>query len=71
MAVHLSCIAHQYLVNDLDSIKIEMLKNNLAVYGVDQSNIHFRADDFMKIQPFKCDLVILCPPWGGTNLGLY
>jgi len=39
LAVHLSCIAHRYIVNDLDPAKIEMLRNNLAVYGADQTNI--------------------------------
>ncbi|MBS1889928.1 MAG: hypothetical protein JST59_01430 [Actinobacteria bacterium] len=71
IAVHLSCIAHRYIVNDLDPTKIEMLRNNLSVYGVDQTNIEFMCQDFLNMKPFKTDLVILCPPWGGTNLELY
>lgn len=70
-AVHLSCIAHRYIVNDLDPAKIEMLRNNLSVYGVDQTNIDFNQQDFLEVVPFKSDLIVLCPPWGGTNLEMY
>jgi trimethylguanosine synthase len=68
VAVHLSCLAKRYVLNDLDPNKLEMLKNNMAVYGVDQSNVEFLNKDFLVIEPFKADLVILCPPWGGINL---
>lgn len=27
--------------------------------------------DYAKIQPFEVDVVVICPPWGGSDISLY
>jgi hypothetical protein len=44
-----------------------MLKNNLKVYKKEESLLKFQNKDFLKVKPFPCDVLIICPPWGGIN----
>lgn len=48
-----------------------MLENNLDVYGVPLQRLKYLNLDFFLVEPFPCDLIILCPPWGGINLDKY
>lgn len=48
-----------------------MLRNNLDVYGVPSETLNIKNMDFFDIEPFPCDLVLLCPPWGGIDLRKY
>lgn len=48
-----------------------MLRNNLNVYGANLDNLEILNKDFLEIEPFPCDLLILCPPWGGIDLSAY
>lgn len=69
ITVHLSSLAEEkYIANDLDPAKIDMLKNNLSIYGTCLETLEILNKDFLAIEPFECDLIILCPPWGGINL---
>lgn len=50
---------------DIDPAKIELAKNNAAVYGV-QDQIEFIVGDFVELIPeLSGDVVFLSPPWGG------
>lgn len=71
IAVHLSHYFPEYVVNDIDPTKIDMLKNNLGVYGVPLEHLNIHNEDFFSIEPFPCDLILLCPPWGGIDLRKY
>lgn len=42
-----------------------MLKHNLGVYNKNPARIQFINKDFLLVEPFKTDLLIICPPWGG------
>ena len=48
-----------------------MLKNNLSVYakGLNLLTIHNR--DYAEIKPCQVDAVLICPPWGGMDVGEY
>lgn len=53
--------------NDIDPIKIKLLENNAAIYGVD--NIETMSNDFFKLE-FKrneFEAVYMSPPWGGPE----
>ncbi|KAF7273595.1 hypothetical protein GWI33_013703 [Rhynchophorus ferrugineus] len=50
---------------DIDPKKIELAKNNAAVYGV-VDKIEFIVGDFLQLaEGLKADAVFLSPPWGG------
>jgi len=52
---------------DIDPVKIELAKNNAAVYGV-LNQIEFIVGNFMEVVPhLKGDVVFMSPPWGGPN----
>ncbi len=42
-----------------------MCENNIKVYGckIDKENI--KNNDFLKIDPFPVDVILLFVPWGG------
>lgn len=42
-----------------------MLKHNLEVYKKNACRMQFMNKDFLLVEPFKTDLLIICPPWGG------
>ena len=48
-----------------------MFKNNFKVYEKNQNSFKFFCSDFLKIQPFETDALIICPPWGGIDLSEY
>ena len=58
-------------VNDICKDKIKMLKNNLAVYAKGLNQLTILNKDYAQIKPFKVDAVIICPPWGGIDVGEY
>ncbi|XP_045479805.1 trimethylguanosine synthase-like [Harmonia axyridis] len=52
---------------DIDPKKIELAKNNAAIYGVSEK-IKFIVGDIIKLAPMlKADAVFLSPPWGGPS----
>lgn len=48
-----------------------MLRHNLAVYGKKEDKITILNHDFLAIEPFATDAVIICPPWGGPDTSQY
>ena len=71
IAIHLCSQFDEYVVNDLDAAKIEMLKNNLKVYGKEIRSNNMLNMDFLKVEPFHTDALIICPPWGGIDTTAY
>ncbi|ORX69226.1 S-adenosyl-L-methionine-dependent methyltransferase, partial [Linderina pennispora] len=52
---------------DVDPGRLQMAKNNAAVYGV-ADRIEFILGDFYELAPsLKADVVFLSPPWGGPE----
>lgn len=52
---------------DIDPKKIELAKNNAAIYGV-LDRIEFIVGDYYSLAPtLKADVVYLAPPWGGPS----
>lgn len=52
---------------DNDAKKIELARNNAAVYGV-EDKIEFIVGDFLKLAyKLTADVVFLSPPWGGPS----
>ena len=53
--------------NDIDSVKVGLVKNNAGVYGVD--NIVPLNNDFLTLEFTKkeLDAVYFSPPWGGPE----
>ena len=48
-----------------------MLKHNLKVYEKNPESLSFFCSDFLQIEPFQTDAMIICPPWGGIDLTEY
>ncbi|KAL5255634.1 hypothetical protein ACHWQZ_G011015 [Mnemiopsis leidyi] len=66
-AIQLALTCNHVIAIDIDPIKIELAKNNAAVYGV-EDRIEFIVGDFLKLAPtLKADCVFLSPPWGGPE----
>lgn len=59
------------MANDIDKDKLEMLENNLVVYGKSPSMLTILNQDFLEVEPFATDAVIICPPWGGIDTNQY
>ena len=51
---------------DIDEDKINICKNNCAIYNC-SDNIEFVKSDFLKVEGVKADYVFLSPPWGGME----
>jgi hypothetical protein len=67
IAIHLCDSFEEYIVNDLDPQKLRMLKHNMKVYEKSLSKLKFINQDFLEVQPFETDALIICPPWGGIH----
>lgn len=48
-----------------------MLEHNLEVYGKNTSMLTILNQDFLDVEPFQTDAVIICPPWGGIETSHY
>ena len=48
-----------------------MLSSNLKIYNKNTKFLKTINKDFLQVEPFTTDVVILCPPWGGINLNEY
>lgn len=56
---------------DIDENKIQLARNNAAVYGV-EDKIDFIVGDFLLLAPtLKADVIFLSPPWGGPSYHNY
>lgn len=66
IAVHLCDSFEEYVVNDIDTSKIHMLRHNLKVYGKSPQKVKYINQDFLQVEPFQTDAIIICPPWGGV-----
>ena len=66
-SIQISKRCKRVLANDIDPIKISLLKNNARVYGID--NITSFNQDFLSLNISRniIDAVYLSPPWGGPN----
>ena len=66
-AIQLALTCNHVIAIDIDPVKIELAKNNAAVYGV-EDRIEFIVGDFLELAPtLKADCVFLSPPWGGPE----
>ena len=59
------------MVNDIDQSKLNKLKCNIGVYGKKEFYIKENAIDFLQMEQFETDVMIICPPWGGVNVTEY
>ncbi|XP_075226088.1 trimethylguanosine synthase 1 [Lycorma delicatula] len=65
--IQLAFTCERVIAIDIDPVKIELAKNNAAVYGV-ADRIEFIIGDFLKLAPtLSADVVFLSPPWGGPD----
>ena len=48
-----------------------MLRQNLKIYKKPIKSLKYFSMDFLEMEPFETDLVILCPPWGGIDTNEY
>jgi len=48
-----------------------MLKHNMRIYGKSVNKLKFINKDFLEVEPFSTDALIICPPWGGIGTDLY
>ena len=48
-----------------------MLRQNMKVYNKNQNCLTSINKDFLQIQPFRTDAMIICPPWGGIDCEHY
>jgi hypothetical protein len=59
------------VANDIDPDKLDMLESNLQVYGKSPSCLRLINRDFLQVEPFHTDAIIICPPWGGISTEHY
>ena len=57
---------HVYAI-EIDHDRIEMAKNNLAVYGLDQKVTFIEGDFFDEAPKLNAEAVFIAPPWGGPD----
>ncbi|XP_050301028.1 trimethylguanosine synthase isoform X2 [Anthonomus grandis grandis] len=55
---------------DIDPKKLELARNNAAVYGVLDKIEFIQGDFFHLAESLKADAVFLSPPWGGISYGM-
>lgn len=48
-----------------------MLQHNMKVYNKNLNRLKFINKDFLDVEPFQTDALIICPPWGGINTNDY
>ncbi len=48
-----------------------MLEHNMKIYNKSLHHLKFINKDFLAIEPFQTDALIICPPWGGINTQEY
>ncbi|XP_045463488.1 uncharacterized protein LOC123673103 [Harmonia axyridis] len=66
-AIQFALTCKKVIAIDIDPKKIELAKNNAAVYGV-LDKIEFIVGDFFSLAAeIKGDVVFLSPPWGGPS----
>jgi hypothetical protein len=58
-------------VNDIDAGKLSMLRHNLAIYQKSPNVLKYINQDFLQVEPFRTDALIICPPWGGIETDAY
>lgn len=71
IAIHLADAFEEYIVNDIDPEKLSMLRHNLSLYQKSPHALKFINQDFLQVEPFRTDALILCPPWGGIETEAY
>jgi trimethylguanosine synthase len=66
-SIQLARCCKAVIANDLDPAKLELLGNNLAIYGV--SNVSTSNYDFLELPlpSEQVNLVYMSPPWGGPD----
>jgi hypothetical protein len=48
-----------------------MLKHNMKVYKKSINKLKYINQDFLEVEPFTTDAIIICPPWGGIDTNSY
>ena len=67
ITIQLALVCRRVIAIDIDPLKIEMARNNAAVYGV-EDKIEFIVGDFFKLSStLQADVVFIDPPWGGPE----
>jgi hypothetical protein len=61
----------EYIVNDIDKNKLSMLRHNLTIYQKSPNSLKYINEDFLQVEPFRTDALIICPPWGGIETDAY
>ncbi|RZF39452.1 hypothetical protein LSTR_LSTR000973 [Laodelphax striatellus] len=65
--IQLAFTCERVIAIDIDPVKVELAKQNAAVYGV-ADRIEFVVGDFVRLAPsLVADVVFLSPPWGGPD----
>ncbi len=57
---------HVYAI-EIDHNRIEMAKNNLKVYGLEDKVTFIEGDYFKEAPLIQADAVFIAPPWGGPD----
>ncbi|XP_045477134.1 trimethylguanosine synthase-like [Harmonia axyridis] len=66
-AIQFAFTCNKVIAIDIDPKKIELARNNAAVYGV-LHKIEFMVGDFIQLaSEIEGDAVFLSPPWGGPS----
>jgi trimethylguanosine synthase len=65
--IQLAMVCKRVIAIDIDPLKIEMARNNAAVYGV-EDRIKFIVGDFYKLcSSLQAEVIFMSPPWGGPE----
>lgn len=66
-SIQFALSSRKVIAVDIDPQKIELARNNAAVYGV-ENKIEFVLADFLEVASgLRGDVVFLSPPWGGPS----
>lgn len=57
---------HVYLI-EIDHARLEMAKNNLAIYGLANKTTFIEGDYFTEAPKLTAEAIFLSPPWGGPD----
>lgn len=66
-SIQFAMFSRHVIAVDIDPKKIELARNNVSVYGV-QDKIEFIVGDFLEIVlRLRGDVIFMSPPWGGPS----
>ncbi|KFM27644.1 Trimethylguanosine synthase [Auxenochlorella protothecoides] len=65
--VALAEVAAAVIAVEIDAGRVELLRHNVAVYGLEDRVRCLQGDFFQLAEELKADFVFLSPPWGGPE----